>query len=107
MLWPTSPTASLRDSVFSTYTIPGLVLLVFVGGIAAAATVLMALRHRLGLLTSGIAALMVIGFEIVEVLAIGSPRGVARNLQVVYFTLGGLLAGLATVVRAIERRRAP
>jgi hypothetical protein len=40
----------------------------------------------------------------VEVLVIGSEPGLARNLQVFYFTLGLVIAILAAALWAIEHR---
>jgi hypothetical protein len=93
----------LQGSPFRSYTIPGLALFVIVGGCALAATVLMLRRHPLGALASGLAGGVIIGFEIVEVLVIGSPPGIARNLQAFYFTLGLLIVVLAVGMRVSER----
>ena len=86
----------LQGSPFSSYTIPGLALLVLVGGSAILATGLMFRFPQLGVLASAAAGVMIMGFEIVEVLIIGSDPGVARNLQLFYFTLGLLIALLAS-----------
>jgi len=93
----------LQGSPFSSYAIPGLALLVIVGGCALAATLLTWRRHPFGALASGLAGAVIIGFEIVEVLVIGSPPGIARNLQVFYFTLGLLIVVLAVGMWASER----
>jgi hypothetical protein len=85
----------LQGSPFSSYTIPGLALLVIIGGCALAATIWMWRGHPWGAPASGLAGVVIIGFEIVEVLVIGSPPGIARNLQVFYFTLGLLILVLA------------
>lgn len=87
-----APLALLQGSPFGSYIIPGLALLVIVGGSALVATVLMIRRHALGAVLSGMAGAMIIGFEIVEVLVIGSEPGVARNLQVFYFAFGLAMA---------------
>jgi len=96
----------LQGSPFSSYTIPGLALLVIVGGCALAATIWMWRRHPFGAPASGLAGVVIIGFEIVEVLVIGSPAGIARNLQVVYFTLGLLILVLAGGMWVSERAEA-
>jgi hypothetical protein len=93
----------LQGSPFSSYTIPGLALLLIVGGCALAATVLTWRRHPFGAPASGLAGVVIIGFEIVEVLVIGSPAGIARNLQVFYFTLGLLILVLAVGMWLSER----
>jgi peptidoglycan/LPS O-acetylase OafA/YrhL len=96
------PPELLHGSIFGSYTIPGLALLFLVGGSALAAMVLVLRRHAWGALASGLAALMIMGFEIVEVLVIGSEPGLARNLQAFYFTLGLVIAILAAALWAIE-----
>ena len=80
---------------FDDYTIPSLALLVIVGGSALAAVVLLLRRQRSAALASGLAGVMIMGFEVVEVLVIGSEPGVARNLQIFYFALGALILLLA------------
>lgn len=85
----------LAGSPFSSYLIPGLSLLVLVGGSALVATFLLLVRHRLGVALSAVAGVMIMGFELVEVLVIGSPAGLARNLQMFYFMLGLLIVALA------------
>jgi hypothetical protein len=96
----------LKGSLFKDYTIPGLALLVIVGGGALVATILLLRRHPSGVLASGAAGAVIIGFEIVEVLVIGSQPGIARNLQVFYFTLGLLILLLAAALWATEHRAA-
>jgi hypothetical protein len=98
----TPPLEMLDGSPFRSYTVPGLSLLVLVGGSALAATAMMLYRHRWGIPTSAVAGIMIIGFEIVEVMAIGSPAGLARNLQIFYFTLGVCIFALAASIWATE-----
>ena len=89
----------LQGSPFHTYLIPGLALLMIVGGSALLATGLMLRLPQLGVLASAVAGVIIIGFEVVEVLVIGSPAGLGRNLQIFYFTLGLLLIALAVTLR--------
>jgi hypothetical protein len=88
------PLSLLRGSPFSSYLIPGLSLIVFVGGSSATAVILLIRRHRaartVGLLASG----AIIVFELVEVVVVGFPAGFGRNLQIFYFALGVILAFL-------------
>ena len=90
------PLELLEGSPFNTYTIPGLALLVIVGGSALLATVLLLRRHPFGAWAAIGAGVMIMGYEIVEVLVVGSDPGLARNLQVFYFMLGLVIAALAT-----------
>ena len=64
-------------------------------------------RHASGSLVALASGLIIIGFEIVEVLVIGSDPGVARSLQIFYFTLGLIIAVIAAVMWVTERRAAP
>ena len=94
----------LAGSPFNSYLIPGLALLVLVGGSALVATVMLLVRHPLGVAASAVAGVMIMGFEVVEMLVIGSPAGLARNLQVFYFTLGLLITALAGWMWVSEHR---
>ncbi len=97
-------TELLQGSPFPNYTIPGLALLVIVGGSALLASGLMVRLPVLGVLASGFTGVMIMGFEIVEVLVIGSDPGIARNLQILYFTLGLLITLLAAILWMAQRR---
>lgn len=67
--------------------------MLIVGGSASIATVV--LRHTRDVLASVISGTMIIGFEIVEVLVVGSQPGLMRALQIFYVTLGLVIVGLA------------
>ncbi len=94
----------LQGFLFSSYIIPGLILLLIVGGSALLATGLMVRLPHLGVLASGAAGVIIICFELVEVLVIGSDPGVARTLQLFYFILGGVLVLLAGALWAGQRK---
>lgn len=94
----------LQGSPFTSYTIPGLALLVLVGGSALVATILLLRRQRWGALASGFTGVMIMGFELVEVLVIGSEAGLARNLQLFYFGLGLIMAIIAAALWMAEHR---
>ena len=96
------PATLLEGSPFRTYTVPGVVLLAVVGGSAVAAGGLLLGRHALALRATVVAAAMIVSFEVVEILIIGSPPGIARNLQMFYLGLGAGIAALAGV--AMRRR---
>lgn len=90
------PVEMIAHSPFKNYVIPGLALLLIVGGAASLTLILLIKRHPRAALASLLTALIIIIFEIVEILAIGSPAGIARNLQMLYLTLG-VLIGLCTL----------
>lgn len=101
------PLAWLQGAPFTTYTIPGLTLLLIVGGSASLATCLLLLRHARGAIAAGISGAMIIGFELVEVLIVGSEAGLMRSLQAFYVALGLLIVALAAwwKIRPAEARR--
>ena len=92
------PVSYLDGTPFSDYTIPGLVLLLIVGGswLFAAATILT--KREIGVLASALAGLILIGFEVVEVVIIDRdpatlPTAVPQ--QILMAALGLLSVGLA------------
>ncbi len=85
------PVDLLAGSPFDSYVIPGLALGLIVGGSALFAAVLLIRKSRFALLASVAAGLIIMFFEFVEVLVIGSPAGPAFFLQVFYFGLGMLI----------------
>lgn len=85
------PVEQLRGSVFSSFLLPGLALLFIVGGSALLATVLLVRRSRFGPASTALAGVIVMSFEFVEVLAIGSPPGPALVMQAAFFSLGLVL----------------
>jgi hypothetical protein len=92
------PLEMLQGSPFRSFVIPGLALLILVGGSGLAATILTFYRHQWGAPVSAIAGVMIMGFEIVEVMVIGSPMGLARTLQIFYFAVGLCMVALAAFV---------
>ena len=99
------PVEQLKGSVFADFTIPGLTLLLLVGGSAVLATVLLVRRSRFGALSAALAGAIVMSFEFVEVLAIGSPPGPARVMQLLYFGVGLSLVAISLVALSIDVQR--
>ena len=96
------PREILTHSPFADYTVPGLALLLIVGGPALVAVILLARKDPRDLLVCGLTAFSIIIFESVEILSIGSPAGIARNLQVLYIMVGALIGGIALSARRRE-----
>jgi peptidoglycan/LPS O-acetylase OafA/YrhL len=94
----------LAGSPFASYAVPGLALVVLVGGSALVATVGLIRRYPRAIQLAGLSGAMIVGFEVVEVLIIGSDPGVARNLQLFYFTLGLAILVVAGVLSVTSRR---
>jgi hypothetical protein len=101
------PVEMLAGSPFKSYTVPGLALFVLVGGSALVAMMLLIRRHPMASLASAAAGGIIIIFEIVEVLVIGSPPAVSRNLQIFYFAIGGLIMLLAAANWLVNRSSSP
>jgi hypothetical protein len=102
------PVEYLQGTPFSDYTIPGLLLLIVVGGsfLLAAATILTG--REVGVLASALAGLIVIGFEAVEVAIIDRYAIVLPNAvpqQVIMSVLGLACFGLAAYLWMTEYRK--
>ena len=102
------PVEYLQGTPFSDYTIPGLLLLIVVGGsfLFAAATILTG--REVGVLASALAGLIVIGFEAVEVAIIDRYAIVLPNAvpqQVIMSVLGLACFGLAAYLWMTEYRK--
>ncbi len=98
------PVEYLSGSPFDSFLIPGLSLMVLVGGLALVGTILVARKHRYAAAVTAVSGVAIIIFELVEVLVIGSPAGVARNLQIFYSSLG-LLIVLTSLAPLADLRR--
>lgn len=102
------PVEYLQGTPFSDYTIPGLLLLIVVGGsfLFAAATIFTG--REVGVLASALAGLIVIGFEAVEVAIIDRYAIVLPNAvpqQVIMSVLGLACFGLAAYLWMTEYRK--
>lgn len=83
----------LNGSPFGSYTVPGLVLL-GIGLVAFASTVLTYRRHDLGVWLAGIVGALIMAFETVQVMYIDF-----HMLQSAYFALGTLMLLLAALAK--------
>ncbi len=88
----TPPPQMLGGSVFSSFLVPGLALALLVGGSALLALILLIRRRPLASYCAALSGLVVMTFEFVEVVTIGSPPGPSRTMQGIYFGLGIALA---------------
>jgi hypothetical protein len=103
------PTAWLQGTPFSDYTIPGLILLLVIGGgmLVAASTVFV--QHEWAVLLSAAMGLVMIGFEIFEVVIIDRyadaiiPSTIAQ--QALMSGLGLAIFGLASYLWMSEYRQ--
>jgi hypothetical protein len=103
----TPPVAMLQGSPFRDYTIPGLALTVIVGGSGLFAAILLLRKSKYATLFAATAGIIIMFFEFVEALIIGSPAGVARTLQIFYFGLGTLIVITALGLWFLDLRAEP
>lgn len=86
------PEQDLDGSPFSSYVIPGLSLLILVGGSALVAAYLLRRREPSGAIVAADAGAAIMIFEIVQVRYIPF-----HFLQIVYFVLGAVIFALGVV----------
>jgi hypothetical protein len=85
------PIDELKSSFFIDYTIPGLALMIIVGGSALFTAIMLIRKNKYAILCSAFVGLIIMIFEFVEVLAIGSLTGAGLVMQVIYFLLGTIM----------------
>ena len=85
------PPVEMLNGVFKDFTIPGLALGILVGGSALFASILSMRRNRFATLASIAAGVIIMFFEFVEMLVIGSPAGPARFMQIFFFGMGTII----------------
>jgi hypothetical protein len=101
------PLAWLQGTPFSDYTIPALVLAVVVGGSSLIAAVTVFRGHKSGARAAMAAGLIMAGFIVVEVLILKQVPPGPTPIEIFYFSLGVVLAGLGAYLQiAANRRRA-
>jgi len=81
----------LQGSIFKDYSIPGFALLFMVGGSSLVAMLALLRKSRLCMVYAMISGVIIMTFEFVEVLVIGSPAGIFSLLQIFYFGLGFII----------------
>ena len=101
------PVEDLQGSIFRDFTIPGLALFVIVGGSALLATLLLIRKSKFAILMAIVAGFIIMFFEFVEVLVIGSPPGVAQALQIFYYGLGTIITIVSIAIWFIDLSSGP
>ncbi len=93
------PLARLAGTPFSDFTIPGLVLVIVVGGTALFAAATVFIQREWAVLVSVLAGLLMAGYEVVEVVTISSKVGnglpIVLGVQLIWFVPGLAIFGLA------------
>lgn len=87
----TPPVEMLNGSIFKDFTIPGLALGIIVGGSALFTAILLIRKNKFSLPASVATGVIIMFFEFVEMLAIGSPAGPARFMQIFFFGMGTVI----------------
>ena len=87
----TPPVEMLNGSIFKDFTIPGLALGIIVGGSALFTAILLIRKNKFSLPASVATGVIIMFFEFVEMLAIGSPAGPARFMQILFFGMGTVI----------------
>lgn len=103
------PAVFLWGTPFRDYRIPGVAMAIVVGGSALLAAALLGTRRRSGVLASALAGLILLGFEIVEVITIDRNTGdllpVVIALQAAYTVFGlAMLCGAAYLWIQVSRK---
>lgn len=99
------PVTALNGSIFSDYTLPGLALMLVVGGSALVAAVMLIHKYKYALFYSATVGLIIMTFEFVEVLAVGTPTGAGLAMQIIYFLLGVLLVKWSMFVLYLDMKK--
>lgn len=81
----------LQGSIFKDYTIPGFALLFMVGASNLVAMLALLRKTRLSMIYAMFSGVILMTFEFVEVMAIGSPAGIFSLFQIFYFGLGFII----------------
>lgn len=98
----TPPVELLQGSPFKNYTLPGLALTLIVGGSALCSFILLLRKNKFAVMSASTVGVMIMFFEFVEVMIIGSTLGPAFFLQVTYFGLGILVMAASLGIWFLE-----
>jgi hypothetical protein len=101
------PVAYLQGTPFTDYTVPGLLLLLAVGGSSLLAAATIFFGREVGVLTSALAGLILVGFEVVEAPIIdryGPALPTAVPQQILMAVLGIVCSVLAASLWVREYR---
>jgi hypothetical protein len=96
------PLEWLRNTPFSDYTMPALILAIGVGGSSLLAAATIFIGREIGVLASVSAGLILAGYIVVEVVML--KQGVSW-IESLYFGLGLVISGLAAYLWMVEHRR--
>ncbi|HAN19798.1 MAG: hypothetical protein A2X13_12510 [Bacteroidetes bacterium GWC2_33_15] len=93
------PLEWLEGSLFSTYTIPALLLLIIVGGSALGAAISLLANHIYSQFISLLSGLFLLGYIVIEVIILKQIPPGPTPIEIFYLVLGILITGLALLYR--------
>jgi hypothetical protein len=99
------PLDELKGSIFTNYTIPGLSLMIIIGGSALLTTIMLFRKNKFALFYAAGTGLILMTFEFVEILVIGSPTGAGLVMQIIYFVLGAAMVKWSLFVLYIDLKK--
>jgi len=95
-----NPKSLSRSTLVTTTVARFLALTAFAGGIGLIADLNAPSLEMLG--GSLFHNYIVPGLALFEIMAIGSPPGIARDLQIIYFTLGSLIVAFSIAFQVVK-----
>lgn len=94
----------LTGTIFNDYTFPGLFLMIIVGGSATISAVMLIRKKKYALFYSAMAGVIIMIFEFVEVITIGTPTGAGLIMQIIYFAIGVILVKWSLYVLYLDAK---
>jgi hypothetical protein len=98
------PVAWLHGTPFSSYTVPGLILAVVVGGSAAVAAVATLRNSMAGALASVFAGVIMLGWIVGEILILNQPTR-PTWIEVIFLAVGVIMVLLGLALWRAQRRK--
>lgn len=99
------PIDQLNGSIFPDYKIPALVLIIIVGGSALITAIMLIRKYKYAVFYSAIAGLIIMIFEFIEILAIGTPTGPGLIMQIIYFLIGAVMVKWSLFVLYLDMKK--
>ena len=79
--------------------------MIIVGGSALLASVMLIRKYKYAVFYSAIVGLIIMVFEFIEVLAIGSPTGAGLVMQIIYFVFGIAMVKCSLFVLYLDMKK--
>ena len=98
------PLEWLRDTPFTDYTVPALILAILVGGSSLVAALTNILRARSASYSSIVAGLMMTVYIVVEFLILKQTPPGPTTIEIFYAVLGVAIIGLGAMLNVVQNR---